>query len=107
MELLHLAEAEVAVEAEAEAEEEEEEASPSDVAEETRRICGGRGLLLTKQSIDYKALWTEYLVVVSHHHPSLSTARIPVGLPAARNSTRPRQNSGERLRHLVRTLKRC
>ena len=62
MELLHLAEAEVAVEAEAEAEEEEEEASPSDVAEETRRICGGRGLLLTKQSIDYKALWTEYLV---------------------------------------------
>ena len=64
MELLHLAEAEVAVEAEesAEAEAEEEEASPSDVAEETRRICGGRGLLLTKQSIDYKALWTECLV---------------------------------------------
>ena len=56
MELLHLAEAEVAVEAEesAEAEAEEEEASPSDVAEETRRIRGGRGLLLTKQSIEYK-----------------------------------------------------
>ena len=49
MDLLDLSEAEVAVEAEESEEsaeasaEEEEEASPSDVAEETRRICAEAG----------------------------------------------------------------